>query len=113
MHLVCIPKDCFAITAGADSVMWLESGRHAVCKHCAVGVFQDPSMRKDLRAVYPTTLRIEQGAKACQLPSEMRPMMHLNYENRLMDSQDDLPKYLVFPNSMRVQNDGTPFSNTE
>ena len=33
--------------------------------------------------------------------------MHFNYENRLFDWQDNLPKFKTFPSSPRLNNDGT------
>jgi hypothetical protein len=42
-------------------------------------------------AVPPTVFHKYDGL----LPENYRPSMHINYENRMMDSLDDLPKYRV------------------
>jgi hypothetical protein len=43
------------------------------------------------------------------LPKELLPTAHMNYENRLMDVEDDLPKYTAFSSSPRLNNDGSKY----
>ena len=45
--------------------------------------------------------------KSCMLPEELMPLKHMNYENRIMDAFDDLPKYTAFNDSARLNNDGS------
>ena len=37
------------------------------------------------------------------------PLKHMNYENRIMDAFDDLPKYTAFNDSPRLNNDGSKY----
>jgi hypothetical protein len=65
---------------------------HGWCEDCGTRIYQGP---KDsaMRAFYPINFHIEDG-KNCMIPKELMPKCHLNYENRLRDWQDDLPKFL-------------------
>ena len=69
----------------------------------------------DFLAVFPVNFRIETDdptapcGKSCRLPEELMPKAHLNYENRLMDANDDLPKYTAFQSSPRLNNDGSKY----
>ena len=40
-------------------------------------------------------------------PKEYLPKVHVNYENRLMDWHDDLPKFESKPMGPKCHNDGT------
>jgi hypothetical protein len=44
------------------------------------------------------------------LPEELKPTVHINYENRLLDMLDSLPKFVAFPGAEKVNNDGTPLT---
>ena len=49
--------------------------------------------------------------KSCELPDSLLPTAHYNYENRLYDFNDDLPKWMTFAMSqgnpgIRLTNDG-------
>ena len=64
------------------------------------------------RAVFPVCLDLGRGDVgsdhgADRIPEELRPKMHLNYENRLFDWDDQLPKFRVFPPDDPLNSDGT------
>jgi len=46
--------------------------------------------------------------KVNTLPNKYKPQIHINYENRLWDTHDELPKFAAFPPTGMVTNDGTP-----
>ena len=77
-----------------------------MCKTCGVNVYQHPK-GGTFKAVLPTNFHIEQGDVGCLLPDVMRPTTHINYENRLLDSADNLPKCKAFPGGALMNNDGT------
>ena len=82
---------------------------HAFCSSCGTGIYQCPS-GASFRALFPVTFHIEDESneKSCLLPPEYLPTCHLNYENRLFDWHDSLPKYKAFKSSTQVTNEGTP-----
>jgi hypothetical protein len=84
----------------------------ASCSQCHCGVYQNPK-GMDFRALFPTTFQIAQGEKGTKLPAHLLPVGHVNYENRLMDSADDLPKWEVWPGGKELNNDGTPKAKGE
>ena len=57
------------------------------------------------KVALPRMFQISDG-KNCKLPAELLPKAHINYENRLWDWNDDLPKMGCF--SDPVNNNGTP-----
>lgn len=80
-----------------------------MCKTCGVNVYQHPKS-SIYKAILPTNFHIEQGDFGCLLPDALKPTLHVNYENRLLDSSDDLPKYKAFhfePNAVLLNNDGS------
>ena len=76
----------------------------AKCKTCMAPVYQGPE-GGPFKAAFPRMFQISDG-KSCKLPAELMPQAHLNYENRLWDCNDDLPKMGCF--SDPVNNNGTP-----
>jgi hypothetical protein len=82
---------------------------HGWCEDCGTRIYQGP---KDsaMRAFYPINFHIEDG-KNCMIPKELMPKCHLNYENRIRDWQDDLPKYSgMGPKSDLVDVCGNPIN---
>ena len=66
------------------------------------------------------------GQNACgvdlRLPEDLLPTGHLNYENRLLDSSDDLTKFMTFDGStpsaagkkiITMSNDGTRLNDDD
>lgn len=113
VHVILVPKDKVIVTEGEEFVVEkLRGGSLQVqsyCSECLGGIWQH---RQGLpfRALFPATFHIEQGDKGAMLPKEYQPKIHVNYENRMMDWNDDLPKFLTKPTGPRVNNDGTECS---
>ena len=42
-----------------------------------------------------------------KLPDNLKPTAHINYENRMWDFSDSLPKFAAFPPNNQMNNDGT------
>ncbi|CAM9271069.1 unnamed protein product [Ectocarpus fasciculatus] len=111
VHLVGVPVAKFYIVEGEELLREAEGhGRmvHGNCSKCGTGVYQAP---KDtgFRALFPATFQIQCGeeGKCCLLPSEYLPTVHVNYENRLFDWHDQLPKYKEHKSTgIRVNNEG-------
>ena len=84
-------------------------------------IYQHPGGEdfKDFRARFPVNFHLETDdsslpcGKSCKLPDELMPTNHINYENRVMDVQDDLPKYTAFGppfvEGERLNNDGSKY----
>lgn len=114
VHLVMFNgDDCLKVTAGKDSLREVAGRgkmRHAFCGDCGSGLWQHPE-GADFRAVFPVNFQIEDAeGPGCKLPSMYLPQLHVNYENRLMDSADSLPKCKVWPGGEMLNNDGTPLA---
>lgn len=111
VHIIGVSSSDFEIIEGSDSLSvgnGMGSMRHGFCKHCGSSVYQHPD-GADFKATFPATYHIQDASgPGCKLPSEYLPQAHINYENRLMDSTDSLPKFKVWPSGERVENDGTP-----
>lgn len=72
-----------------------------------MNVYQHP-LSKPFTVVLPTNFRIEQGDVGQMLPEELKPTMHINYENRQWDHADVLPKFKTFPSAgVVMNNDGS------
>merc|ERR1712100_756989 len=85
---------------------------HFFCSECGCGITQGlKRYRNYFRAVFPTTFHIEDGAEpvpSCLLPDMYRPKCHVHYENRLIDWQDDLPKFKgSIQEKTQMANDGS------
>jgi hypothetical protein len=104
---------------------------HAFCTECGSFVYQRPK-GAGFRALSPVTFCIETKLEenkedgeedpsssavlrssmcgvSCLLPAELLPTQHVNYENRLRDYHDDLPKWRTFAHrKVRLTNSGTP-----
>lgn len=110
VHLVVVPNEAFTFTKNSEDNTKIVEDKilFCRCKTCGVCVYQQPKS-KPFTAVLPVNFRIEQGGVACALPDNLKPTFHLNYENRLLDSADDLPKFKEFPgeNAVMLNNDGS------
>lgn len=116
-HLYAVPNEQFSIDQGEEHLQVKEGmGRlvHAICIKCGCHIYQCPDGAK-FRAVLPVNFHIETPDSSnpcgvsCKLPKELLPTAHVNYENRLMDVEDDLPKYTAFSSSPRLNNDGRKY----
>jgi len=85
---------------------------HAICAACGGGLYQRPAAMTSLYAVFPTTFQIEtdvpgSNVPSCLLPTYLQPQYHANYENRLFNHYDPLPKYKSSAGSSpRMTNEG-------
>ena len=79
-------------------------------------VYQAPE-GAGFRAVFPVNFKIETDddtvpcGKSCKYPEELMPKAHMNYENRVLDVNDDLPKFTAFQSSPRMNNDGSLYKD--
>jgi hypothetical protein len=110
VHLVAVGKDGLSVIKGEEFVK-IGNGhgsmRHAFCSQCGTGLWQAPE-NGGFRALFPCTFHIGNPAEpGCILPDKYKPSAHLNYENRLSDWNDDLPKFKTFVQAgVRMTNDG-------
>ena len=99
VHIINItPAEGVEITKG-EELLTLYRGNRKVdfcfCEKCGCCVYQAPE-GYSFRGIFPTNFHIEDGIN-CTLPEEYLPKFHVNYENRLTDWHDPLPKYKTFP----------------
>lgn len=91
---------------------------HAICTECGGGLWQSPQ-NADFRALFPVTFMIETPDSSvscgvsCKLPRELLPTCHVNYENRLFDWLDGLPKYKLFEeDGVLLDDEGSPLTRS-
>jgi hypothetical protein len=91
--MILILTIAFNFTNGSEANTKIFEGKiiFCQCKTCGVKVYQHPKSGA-FKAVLPTNFHIEQGEVGCLLPDSMKPTSHVNYENRLLDCSDALPK---------------------
>mmetsp|Transcript_60228 Transcript_60228/g.136172 ORF Transcript_60228/g.136172 Transcript_60228/m.136172 type:complete len:185 (-) Transcript_60228:82-636(-) len=112
VHLVAVPASGFTVLSGSKFMrVSLGYGKltHTFCENCGTGLYQNPEGASYV-SVYPVNFQIEspKGGPACPLPAKYLPKAHVNYENRLFDWHDNLPKYLIWPSGAQVGDDGKP-----
>ncbi len=119
MHLWGCPEAQFAIIKGEELIKVVicppdqmsttydkpRPMTHAHCTECGSFIYQRPE-GAGFRALSPVTFQIETVVDAddersmcgvsCLLPEKLRPTAHYNYENRVRNYYDDLPKYRTF-----------------
>ena len=111
VHLVGFPVEAFEYERGEDMVnigSGLGKMLHAFCSSCGTGLYQCPE-GAGFRAVYPTNFHMScstDNEKEVLLPPCLLPATHINYENRLFDWHDPLPKFQVWNNGVRMTNTG-------
>lgn len=133
MHIIGVTESHFSILSGEEKVKVTETSpeggqpltgsyenprpmTHAFCVECGCFIYQRPQ-GASFRALSRTTFHIEgkfEGdpdanvcGTSCMLPPELLPKMHVNYENRVMNHYDDLPKYRTFGHrKVRLTNEG-------
>jgi hypothetical protein len=109
VHIIGVsPADSVKILEGADALQEfiLPNGQvsRVFCKNCGCLIHQGP-IGENFRAVMPATLRRD----VLLFSEDLQPKLHLNYESRLYNHQDDLPKYEGFPPSgKQLSNTGEP-----
>ncbi|CAM9224495.1 unnamed protein product [Chrysoparadoxa australica] len=105
-HLVGISNEYFSFSSGEDKLKIYEGKLvQAFCGECGSPIYQHPP-GADFKAVYPTSFRYEQGEVGCLLPEDYKPTARVNYENRLFDVTDTMPKFKTWPSGEKCENDG-------
>ena len=111
VHLYVVSsQECVKITEGEDLLKkFVGKGplRFWKCTECGSPVYQEPD-GMPIRGFYPRTFDGYVDGKCNKIPEDLKPKIHINYENRLWDFNDELPKFAAFPPDNMVQNDGTP-----
>jgi hypothetical protein len=116
VHLLAITQEGFTITQGEKDLKVAKGHgkmRHAFCTECGCRIYQHPDDR-GFRSLFPPTFHIEDKYGTINngcllLPPEMMPKAHINYESRLRNFEDDLPKFKEWPDGERLNNDGTSY----
>lgn len=114
VHLIALRgEESVEVTQGKEQLHTRVIKRfHLVnCKRCHGPVMQFQE-GMGFRAVFPVLLDLSRGEPgsdhgADRIPDELRPAVHLNYENRLFDWDDHLPKFKVFPPDDPLESDGS------
>lgn len=115
IHLIALRgDDSVQVTEGREHlhVRVLNRFHLVTCSACHGPVMQYQD-GMGFRAVFPVTLHLRRGETGMdhgqdRMPDDWKPQLHLNYENRLFDWNDELPKFKVLPPEMPLQSDGTP-----
>ncbi|OEU21735.1 hypothetical protein FRACYDRAFT_178726 [Fragilariopsis cylindrus CCMP1102] len=78
------------------------------CTECSCPIYQGPE-KSPFKAFFPRYFDGYVDGKNNTLPANLKPAFHVNYENRGMDYNDDLPKFAVFPggDAVMMNSDGT------
>jgi len=100
VHILVVKESILNITAGQECVKefkGLGTISCARCTECACPIYQ-ASKGKGIRATFPRMFDCY-GAdnKSPMMKPEHCPTSHVNYENRCIDSCDNLVKYKCFP----------------
>lgn len=119
VHCILVqPRDCLTITKGEDKIRMFTTDLgmgpmdRSFCVECGCMIWQGPREIRGFgkpcpwKTFMPTCFRFEQGEKGAKLPRRLLPWVHFNYENRLMDVDDTLPKFDSFPGLGVVSNGG-------
>mmetsp|Transcript_25414 Transcript_25414/g.49636 ORF Transcript_25414/g.49636 Transcript_25414/m.49636 type:complete len:156 (-) Transcript_25414:37-504(-) len=109
VHLLGLsPPESFVVTKGADKMKTFVTppGKfsHDFCSECGTTVSQGP-VGGPFRALFPVNFKHEDGVSQ-KLPAHLEPKFHLNYENRVRDIEDDLPKFKAFDSGPKMDNKG-------
>ena len=110
VHLMMMPDGQWKITEGEDKLnTFVGTGklRTYKCKECGSGLCQGPE-GMPFRAFYPRYMNGYVEGKINKLPENLMYKAHINYENRMWDFNDDVPKFAAFPPKNPVNIDGTP-----
>lgn len=76
---------------------------HGRCSECMVPLYQKPEESFPFVAVFPPTF----VSRDQKLPANCQPQMHINYEKRVRDVDDDLPKFKTWPFEEECHKDGS------
>ena len=110
VHLYAMKDGQWKITEGEEHIKKFEgTGKLRVwkCWECGTGLYQGPE-GMPFRAFYPRNFDGYIEGKSNKLPEKWVPATHINYENRMWDFNDEIPKFAAFPPNNPLNNDGTP-----
>jgi hypothetical protein len=111
VHLYIVPtEENYKITEGEEHLKKYDgkgSLKFWKCTECGSPVYQGPE-GAPFRGFYPRSFLGYVDGKVNTLPDHLKPRFHVNYENRMWDINDLLPKFAVFPPDNMVEVDGTP-----
>ena len=109
VHLLGVQGEFDLFRGDTRTIAGMGSMEHVNCAVCGGGLYQRPA-DETFYAVFPTTFQIEtvtnDDIPSSVLPNYLQPTVHVNYENRLFDFHDNLPKYKSNFGSRRVNNTG-------
>lgn len=110
VHVLGVQGEFDLLQGDTRTIAGMGSMEHVNCATCGGGLYQRPA-GETFYAVFPTTFQIEtvtsdNDVPSSLLPAYLQPTVHVNYENRLMDFHDNLPKYKSNFGSRRVNNAG-------
>ena len=115
VHLLGIKTEFFTVTKGADLIeekAGVGTLKHCICSSCGSQIHQQ--VADSYRALSPVLFKFEtpddtsSTGVSCKLPEHLLPRMHINYESRLLDCHDALPKHRGLPGkSDQLNNDGS------
>eukprot|EP00534_Pseudo-nitzschia_fraudulenta_P000491 CAMPEP_0201128616 /NCGR_PEP_ID=MMETSP0850-20130426/34297_1 /ASSEMBLY_ACC=CAM_ASM_000622 /TAXON_ID=183588 /ORGANISM="Pseudo-nitzschia fraudulenta, Strain WWA7" /LENGTH=157 /DNA_ID=CAMNT_0047397855 /DNA_START=28 /DNA_END=501 /DNA_ORIENTATION=+ len=113
VHLwVAASSENYKITSGEELLKRYDGNKTLKfwkCSGCGSPIYQGPEAAP-FRGFYPRTFDGYVDGKCNKLPDDLQPTMHVNYENRLWDANDDKPKFAAFPPEGMVNNDGSPIT---
>ena len=116
VHLYLAPSsENWKVTKGEDKIKAYDGAgslKFWKCEDCGSPVYQAPE-KAPFRAFYPRSFDGYVDGKVNTLPADLLPTMHINYENRLWDINDELPKFAAFPPDNMVNNDGSAIKTEE
>jgi hypothetical protein len=112
--VVGVPKNAFRFVQGEDNCRRYRASPIldvVFCSLCGGHLFQENLTMP----FYSTFATVYDGNRSKNPIAShdpwFRPTMHVNYENRVFDMKDDLPKYMEFP--LIIGGSGVIFDQTE
>ena len=108
VQVALVKEENFKVLQGEELIVESTSGKmsYRFCGKCGCAVYQW-QIGQSYRSTFPATYHIESpDGITYKLPKELQPVMHVNYENRLLDWHDDVVKYKCFPPGPKMNNAG-------
>ena len=66
-----------------------DAARRFICANCGTRIFNEPTPQ--FRAIFPAL---------CETAGWFKPQMHVQWQDHVLEVQDDLPRFLDFPRPM-------------
>ena len=111
-HVIRVADSDFKVTLGQDNIKEVQKNTsnkmtHAICKKCDCHIFRK-SYDAKFHGLLPVTFKVENNkdeTSRLKLTESMNTTGHINYESRLLEYNEILPKFLKFPPKSRVNSD--------